>query len=310
MNIITMLCSIYHECRAAPLSSGRRQSFRFLREHRKRMPKVTQKDNSTEGVQAVVVALKILEILSFGGKAGRITDLAEELGTTKNRIYRHLATLGNLGYVVRDPDTERYKVGIRLVQLGSAVANQYDLLSVSRPAMRRVRDSLGNTVVLSKVDADQIYAIERIDGSTGVTVGVVIGSPLGLHSSAQGKIVLAFGQPGLLEAAIGAGLEPRTSRTIVDPDHLRREVATVRDNGWAVAPDETMTGINGIAVPILDPSGDLIATLAVLGSVDELPSRPSERQIEVLKSAAAEISANLHSQSAQGLAPVARPWAG
>jgi DNA-binding IclR family transcriptional regulator len=274
------------------------------------MPKVTQKDQGAEGVQAVVVAVKILESLSFGGKAGRITDLAAELGTTKNRIYRHLMTLANLGYVVRDPETERYKVGIRLVQLGSAVANQYDLLSVSRPAMRRVRDALGNTVVLSKVDADQIYAIERIDGSTGVTVGVVIGSPLGLHSSAQGKIVLAFGRKGLLETTLASPLEPRTGRTITDPKRLRAEVESVRQRGWAVAPDETMTGINGIAVPILDPGGELIATLAVLGSVDELSSRPTDKQIDVLTDAAREIASNLHAQSVQGVAPVVRPWAG
>lgn len=274
------------------------------------MPRVTQKDQGAEGVQAIVVAVKILESLSFGGRPGRVTDLAAELGTTKNRIYRHLVTLANLGYVVRDPETERYKVGIRLVQLGSAVANQYDLLSVSRPAMRRVRDALGNTVVLSKVDADQIYAIERIDGTTGVTVGVVIGSPLGLHSSAQGKIVLAFGQRGLLESALSAPLEPRTGRTITDPARLREEIEDVRRQGWAGAPGETMTGINGIAVPILDEIGELIATLAVLGSVDELPSSPSPRQIDALREGAREISSNLHAQSAQGVAPVVRPWAG
>lgn len=271
------------------------------------MPKITQKDQGAEGVQSVVIALKILEILSFGGKPGRITDLADELGTTKNRIYRHLMTLANLGYVVRDPDTERYRVGIRLVQLGSAVGNQYDLLSVSRPVMRQARDALGTTIALSKVDGSQLYAIERVDGLTGVTVGVVIGSPLGLHSSAQGKIVLAFGRAGLLDATIEAGLEPRTSMTITDPERLRAEVAAVRRQGWANAPGETMTGINGLAVPILDDRGELIATLATLGSVDELTSPPTDHQVDILTGAAREISANLHAHSTPGLAAVARP---
>lgn len=258
------------------------------------MPRITQRDQSTEGVQAVFLALKILEILAFSGKAGRVSELARELGTSKNRIYRHLQTLVSLGYIVREAETERYRVGIRLVQLGSAVANQYDLLSVSRPVMRKLRDSLGQTVVLSKVDSNQIYAIERIDGASSVTIGIVIGTPLGLHSSAQGKLVLAFGPEGLLDTVARAPLEARTSRTIVSGERLRAEVEKIRAQGWAVAPGETMTGLNALAVPIFDGSRQLFATLAILDSVDALPREPSRRQIEELKQAAEEISGALN----------------
>ena len=166
------------------------------------MARVKQKRPARGRVQALDLALRMLEQLAFTGKPGRVTDLAKLLGTSKNRIHRHLQTLVDMGYVVRDADTQRYRVGIRLVQLGSAVANQNDLLSVSRPIMQRLRDRLGLTVVLSKVVAHQLYAIERIYGTSDVTVGVVIGSPLGLHSSAQGKIVLAFGDAGLLESVV------------------------------------------------------------------------------------------------------------
>src|SRR5262245_12677527 len=107
------------------------------------MPRVKQKDRHEARVQALDLALRMLEQLAFTGKPGRVTDLARLLGTSKNRIHRHLQTLVDMGYVVRDTDTQRYSVGIRLVQLGSAVANQYDLLSVSRPMMQRLRDQLG-----------------------------------------------------------------------------------------------------------------------------------------------------------------------
>jgi IclR family transcriptional regulator, KDG regulon repressor len=257
------------------------------------MPKVAQKDQVRDGVQAVVLALRMLEQLTFDPKPGRVTDLAKRLGTSKNRIHRHLQTLLDMGYVVRDVDTQRYSVGIRLVQLGSAAANQYDLLTVSRPVMRKLRDALGLTVVLSKVVADQLYAIERIDGKSDVTVGVVIGSPLGLHSSAQGKIVLAFGSQGLLDAVAASHLEPRTSRTIVDPRRLRREIGAVHKQGWAAAPGETMDGLNAVAVPIVDAAGQLIATLAVLGFGNELPAVPTPRHIAELQSAVREISAAL-----------------
>jgi DNA-binding IclR family transcriptional regulator len=254
------------------------------------MPKLAQKGQSKDGVQAVILALRMLERLAFTAKPGRVTDLAEALGTSKNRVFRHLQTLLDMGYIVRDADTQRYAVGIRLVQLGNAVSNQYDFLSVSRPVMRRLRDSLGHTVVLSKVVADQLYAIEVVYGRSSMTVGIVIGSPLGLHSSAQGKVVLAFGPPELLGRVAGGVLEPRTSATIVDPARLRAEIAKIRTQGWAAAPGETMTGVNAVAVPILNDAGQVLGTLGLLASVDELPAKPAPREIAELKAAAREIS--------------------
>lgn len=257
------------------------------------MARAKQDDQHDGRVQALDLALRMLEQLAFTGKPGRVTDLARLLGTSKNRVHRHLQTLVDMGYVVRDADTQRYSVGIRLVQLGSAVANQNDLLSVSRPIMQRVRDKLGLTVVLSKVVAHQLYAIERVYGTSDVTVGVVIGSPLGLHSSAQGKIVLAFGDPGLLESVTKSRLDRRTANTIADPTRLRREVATVRKQGWAGAPGETMTGLNAFAVPIFDGASHLFGTLALIGLVDELPPAPPRRHLAELSTAAREISGAL-----------------
>jgi DNA-binding IclR family transcriptional regulator len=147
--------------------------------------------------------------------------------------------------------------------------------------------------VLSKVVAHQLYAIERIYGTSDVTVGVVIGSPLGLHSSAQGKIVLAFGDPSLLESVTKSRLDRRTANTIVDPARLRREIATVRKQGWAGAPGETMTGLNAFAVPIFDGAEQLFGTLALLGLTDELPSAPSRRNLAELSAAARRISSAL-----------------
>jgi IclR family KDG regulon transcriptional repressor len=257
------------------------------------MSRVSQNDRREGRVQALDLALRMLEQLAFTGKPGRVTDLARQLGTSKNRIHRHLQTLVDMGYVVRDTDTQRYSVGIRLVQLGSAVANQNDLLSVSRPIMQRLRDRLGLTVVLSKVVAHQLFAIERVYGTSDVTVGVVIGSPLGLHSSAQGKIVLAFGDPGLLESVTRSRLERRTSSTIVDVARLRREIATVRRQRWAGAPGETMAGLNAFAVPIFDGADQLFGTLALLGLTGELPAVPPRRHLAELAAAAQEISGAL-----------------
>jgi IclR family transcriptional regulator, KDG regulon repressor len=257
------------------------------------MPKTTQHDLGTGGIQAVSLALRILELLAFSNKSGRITDLAEELGTSKTRIFNHLRTLTNLGYIVQDPETERYRVAIRLVELGTAAANQFDLIRVSRPVMQSVREQIGSTVVLSRIDFDKVTTIEQIDGRSMLRIGLVIGSPLGLHSSAQGKLVLAFGRSDLIEREIAAGLTPRTKATIVDAKRLRREIAIIQNQGWAVAPNETMTGLNALAAPIFEGGDRLVGTLAVLASIDEMPAQPDPARVKIVTQAARQISTNL-----------------
>jgi IclR family transcriptional regulator, KDG regulon repressor len=257
------------------------------------MPRTTQHDLAGEGIQAVSLTLRILELLAFSRKPGRVTDLAEALGTSKTRIFNHLRTLSGLGYVVQDTETERYRVGMRLVEIGSAAANQFDLITVSRPVMQMVRDELGSTVVLSRVEVDKLFTIEQVDGRSMLRLGLVIGSPLGLHSSAQGKLVLAFGRSDLLENVIAHGLESKTRSTIVDPKRLRREVGLIRRQSWAVAPNETMTGLNALAAPIFEAGHRLVATLAILASIDDMGVRPDKRNVAAITKAARDISASL-----------------
>jgi DNA-binding IclR family transcriptional regulator len=248
------------------------------------------------GVQALVLAMHILEKLAFAGRPGRVTELANLLGTSKNRVHRHLETLVDMGYVEQDLETQSYHTGIRLAQLGSAAASRVHLVTAARPVMHRVQKTLGQTLLLSKFDGSRICVIEQISKRPGQSARIPTGDPLALHASAQGKLVLAFGRPDMLDEVIAAGLSPQTPYTIVDAERLRREVKSVRARGWATAPNETTVGVNGLAIPILDPGRRIAGTLALLGSIDEVSPRPSSHRIAEMRSAAAEISAALYRQ--------------
>src|SRR5205807_3886892 len=142
--------------------------------------------------------------------------------------------------------------------------SRFDLLSTSRPILRGLRDALGHTVVISKVEAGKVFGVERADGFGLITFKIVIGAPLNLHASAQGKLVLAFGPESAMRNLFKRELEAVTPQTIVDPIRLRKEVDQVRRQGWAAAPGETLTGLNALAMPIFDDRGELVATLAFL----------------------------------------------
>lgn len=262
------------------------------------MPRTSQKA-SGEGIWAVELALQILELLARSEAPRRITDLAEELGTSKPRIFRHLRTLVNLGYVLQDENTERYQIGIRLAVLGDAAATRFDLREVSRPALRELRDALGYTVVMSKVEGGRVYIVEKIDAASPFSITIATGTSLALHATAQGKLVLAFGRKSIEAALLGKPLAPLTAATITDPKQLRAELDEIRKRGWSVAPGETLAGMNVLAMPVFNLKGDIAATVGLLGPEERLGPIPKPRELTKLKSTVQVITQRLNGSPTQ-----------
>jgi IclR family transcriptional regulator, KDG regulon repressor len=255
------------------------------------MPRVS---NATgDGVQAVVLALRILERLAEEGRPMGVTALAGALATTKSRIWRHLQTLMQQGYIIQSDDTERYHVGARLVALGRAVGDRLDIVTASYRAIRDLRESLGHSTVLSQVDAEGVRIFSTISGKSAIEIGVKQGSTLGFHSSAQGKIALAFGSDALRATVLNTRLEKLTPHTIVSPAALRKEIERVRRQGWAIAPNEAVIGLNALAAPVFDAIGTLAGAIAIVDSVQFIGANPAADQIEQTVAAARRASTSL-----------------
>src|SRR5215210_1240498 len=190
------------------------------------MPRVS--GGSTDGIQAVVLTLRILERLAEEGSPIGVTALARALGTTKSRIHRHLKTLTQEGYILQSEDTDRYQVGARLAALGRLAGDTFDLASIAAPTLRRLRDSLGHFTVVSQVESEGVRVLATVPGKSSVEIGVKRGSLLSFHGSAQGKVALAFGEESVRSAVFRSRLELLTPKTIVSPAVLRRELEVVK----------------------------------------------------------------------------------
>ena len=255
------------------------------------MPRVS--GSSGDGIQAVVLALHILERLAEEGRPMGVTALAAALNTTKSRIWRHLQTLMQQGYIVQSDDTERYRVGARLVTLGHAVGNSLDIVSAGYSIIRDLRDSVGHSAVISQAEKDGVRILSTVSGKSAIEIGVRPGSLLAFHNSAQGKIALAFGGDGLRAAVFNARLEKSTPNTIVSPGAIRTELERVRQQGWAAAPNESMIGLNALAAPVFDAAGALVGAVAIVDSVQFIPAQPTPEQINQTVAAARRVSAAL-----------------
>lgn len=243
--------------------------------------------------QSTQVAFRIVEELAPAGDGLRLTDLANRLGMPKPRIYRFLQTLIAIGYAEQDPATERYRLTLKLYHLGQAIADGTQLLSVARPVMTRLRDATEQTVTLSLIEAEGTRVMDIVRVETPVQIVTKPGALMPFHASAQGKLALAFGPPLHWRRVRAQPLQPLTARTVTDLAALEAEVAAVQAQGWAVAPEEALPGVNAISAPIFDRTDRLAATITLVGSVLSVPPQPHPDQIAAVCSAARAISTGL-----------------
>jgi IclR family transcriptional regulator, KDG regulon repressor len=255
------------------------------------MPAVTEK--KVDGVQSVMLTLSILEHVGRARKPLGVTAIATALDVNKSRIFRHLRTLVNEGYLAQCKETERYEVGGKLMGLGRAVADRLQMGEIALPHLHALRDMLGHFSVISEIEPTGVRIIATVSGTSAIEIGVKQGSLLSFHSTAQGKIALAFGEDKLRREVLRSRLDMQTTKTIVSATALGKDLDKVRRQGWAVAPNESLIGINALAAPVFDATGRLIASVAIVDSIQYIEAIPSVEQINQTVSAGKRISASL-----------------
>jgi IclR family KDG regulon transcriptional repressor len=245
-----------------------------------------------QGVQSVSTALTVLETVVFAGEELGVTQVAERLRQTKGAIHRHLQTLVNGGYLVQNIRTSRYGIGMKC-RLLAGLPNQADRFADAEETIRLLRDRFGHRVVLSACTPTGALVMMKFAGTSTIEIGVRPGSELQFHASAQGKAMLAFLPRVAQQRILQRPRQKLTPHTITDLIALEADLAAIVKKGFAVAPNETVVGLNAIAAPIFDDTDACVASVAMIGSIQFIPEKPATKLVQGLKSCAAEISRQL-----------------
>ena len=246
-------------------------------------------DRIDGGVRSVQVALDVLEAVAFSAEELGVTQIADRLGLPKGSVHRHLLTLVERGYLVQNPATSRYARGPRS-RLLAHYAPEADIIQIASGPMRELRDLLGHSVVLSEACPRGALVLSMVGGTAAIEIGVRPGGELQFHSSAQGKVLLAYASSSMRERALAKSLPSFTMHTITDRKTIEDELARVAREGFAAAPEQSMLGINAVAAPIFDGKDVCVGALALVGSIQFLPADIDAKSVTALKAAAAQIS--------------------
>ncbi len=239
----------------------------------------------------VIKAIDVIEALARSDRPRGITELAEQLELTKSNVHRLLQTLGSRGYL-RRRDDGRYELSLRLWELGSLVLAKLDLKHVAYGHLQTLADLTRETVHLSVLDQRDVIYIDKIDSPEPVRAYSSLGGRAPAYCVATGKALLAFASDDVIRAA-GASLIPYTSRTIRTEPALRQALAQIRQDGYATNSGEWRESVCGLAAPIRDASGVVIAAVGISGPADRLKPKRLKSLAPAVVATAGSISSDL-----------------
>jgi len=246
-------------------------------------------------IQVIDRAAALLDAISRYPDPVSLKVLGAETGLHPSTAHRILASLADNGFVERDA-AGRYRLGLRLLQLGVRLHGDVDMRALALPVMEALRDRLGETINLTIREGDQVVYIEKATPNRSIHVQQLIGSRAPLHVTAVGKLMLAAGGEAAIRGyAERTNLPAYTRNTITSVERLIAECAAGLDAGYALDNEEAELDVGCIGVLLHDATGRVAGGLSV--------SAPIERRrlewIEPLRAAGAEISTQLGAPKAK-----------
>jgi IclR family transcriptional regulator, pca regulon regulatory protein len=256
-------------------------------------PSTTELNNGTP-VGSLARGLGLLEAAARARRDVGVSELAQLTGIDKATTHRLVRALSDMGYLMQVPETRRYRVGLRVLDLGFAFLSRLGLRELALPYLESLASEVGGSISLAVLDGADFVFVERLDApqfSTGVDMNV--GARLPAHVSSLGKAMLACLSDDELEGRYaGRPLPAYTLKTIVDFYVLRAEIDRIREQGYALNDEETVPGFRSAAAAIRDrdgaPAGAInVAVLSSqwsLGDVEQRIAPPVVRATAAISS--------------------------
>lgn len=216
-------------------------------------------------VRAVERAMDVL--LCFSEKRElSLTEISSKVGLHKSTVHRLLASLEGKGFVVRDSDTDKYHLGIRIWELAASIDPTDNPALLFLPEMEKLRDAIGETVTLYIRDGMERIRIQAVQSRQAIRRVAEVGARLPLYVGASSKVLLAFADEEVRRSIIE---DPRWPTSIDTASYLE-QLEEIRKAGYATSIEEREPGAAAVAAPIISRSGQLAAALSVSGPTNRL----------------------------------------
>jgi IclR family transcriptional regulator, KDG regulon repressor len=217
-------------------------------------------------VQVLDRVLALLDTLGKQAPDSSLTDLRCALKLHKSTVHRLLMVLERHGMVDKNAQTGRYRLGLKLFELGSKAIGVLDLRELARPYLQRLQEDTQETVNLAILDHGEVLYLERVEPSRNLRMVAPVGHRFPVNSTALGKAILgAMAEADAVALLRQAGMKSQTKNTITSSAAMRQELKAIRSRGYAIDDEENEEGARCVAAAVRDHLGNPVAAISVSG---------------------------------------------
>lgn len=250
--------------------------------------------SSATANQSVTMSARILGELANSAHPLGVTELARRLDESKARIFRHLSTMKQVGFVSQEQAGGDYELGWNIYRLGVAAAEQFGLVRVASRHMTGLRDQTQETTALAIPASGDALVVGSVQSERQIALAVKQGVVISPNSSALGRVILSFSAPAVQKRVLARPLKAYSPYSVTDPAELEARMTHVRQRWWEVAVNENAYGIATLAAPVFDDKNNILAAVGVVMSALQIKNTPDPVLVKAVQDCAAAISAEFN----------------
>ncbi len=243
-------------------------------------------------VPALVRAFQVIDMLAMSSVGLTKMEIASKLKLPYSSVFNILATMEHHGYVRQDPPG-KFHLGLKLLGLGSIPNRDLGLRDAVAPLLEQLVRETGLTGHLAILDRGEAVYIDKKEAGGFIKINSWIGKRNYVHSSAVGKVLIAYQPKCALEELLTQEFPKRTPKTTNNIKKLKEELNRVRRYGYAIDDEEDELGGRCVAGPVLDASGAVVAAMGLSGVTQQIPDSRLPELGEAIRKYAGRASARL-----------------
>jgi IclR family KDG regulon transcriptional repressor len=252
----------------------------------------------TAPLSSVKKALKVLQTFTEKRTELGVTQIANLLTSHKSSVSRILMTLMAEGFVEKNPLTNKYRLGMKLVDLGNLALSRFDLKEYASPRLEALAQETNEIIHLAILDKDEILYIDKKGAGQVLTVATRVGGRNPAHACGMGKVLLSgLPQEELMKLLSSAPLKRYTPTTITEIPKLLKEFEKIRRQGFAIDNEESFPGIKCVAAPITDGRGNVIAAMSATVPTQRMEKERMRELAALVTECARQISEQIRVRS-------------
>ncbi|MED1642745.1 IclR family transcriptional regulator [Brevibacillus agri] len=246
---------------------------------------------SEKFIQSVDRAIDILELFSLTEPELSVKEISDRLKLSKSTVHGLMKTLEHRGYLEQKPTDQKYKLGLRLFELGNLVGSGMELRNLAYPIIQSLVATLQETVHLVVLDKDEVVYVEKVEAPASLRMYSMLGKRAPLYCTGGGKALFAYLDEATVDRILQqADLRALTPFTLTDPEAIKRELQKIREQGYAIDDEEIEIGLKCVAAPIFNHEGKVIASISCAGPKHRFSDDKMTTFIQEVKHAALALS--------------------